>query len=247
MSTFIWPFPLSTIGDASYAEYGPRFNGTDHHHGMDFNGGDAGRTGATIPAAADGAVAFAGWRDDGHGNCVMLDHGPLPGDPRGWHAYTVYSHQYRTPDVSAGQHVTQAQRLGGIGTTGNSGGNHLHFETGIGPAGLTHPYQLTRLNPREAIPEWNQESWDTMATKQEVKDALVEVLYDTRAAFGNRNLYDALTQLLWDVGDVQKKASMLTPAQIADLAKQVAASVSAGATPEAIAEATIKRLAEQLQ
>jgi murein DD-endopeptidase MepM/ murein hydrolase activator NlpD len=76
--------------------------------------------GAPIWAADGGVVVFAGWSTVGYGNMVMLDHG------NGWQ--TVYAHLSQV-SVVCGQSVSQGQRIGLAGSTGNSTGSHLHFET----------------------------------------------------------------------------------------------------------------------
>jgi murein DD-endopeptidase MepM/ murein hydrolase activator NlpD len=88
--------------------------------------------GASPPiVASDGGVvvqASYGW-NWGYGNTVLIDHG------NGFQ--TRYAH-LRVLNVSSGQRVSQGQRLGFMGTTGNSTGVNLHFEIHMGAA---------RLNP----------------------------------------------------------------------------------------------------
>ncbi len=55
----------------------------------------------------------------GYGNVVAIDHGD------GY--VSLYAHAY-VIDVEIGDQVVQGQRIGGVGTTGNSTGNHIHFE-----------------------------------------------------------------------------------------------------------------------
>lgn len=54
-----------------------------------------------------------------YGNCVKLSH------PNGY--YTLYAH-LSDVNVSYGQLVKAGQQIGRMGNTGNSYGNHLHFE-----------------------------------------------------------------------------------------------------------------------
>ncbi len=86
-------------------------------------------TGTTIRAAAAGSVMVArsgGW-NGGYGNYVVVRH------DNG--VQTLYAHLH-TVEVSAGQRVSQGERLGGVGTTGRSTGVHLHFEV----RGGTNPF-----------------------------------------------------------------------------------------------------------
>lgn len=90
---------------------------SDHaefHPGIDFKGnrGDAAR------CTADGRVVGAGW-NGGYGNCVRIAH------TNGFE--TLYGHLSRIT-VHVGQKVTAGEKIGEIGSTGRSTGNHLHYE-----------------------------------------------------------------------------------------------------------------------
>lgn len=104
---FGWPVDGGYISDP--------FMSDRNHKGMDI----AAPQGTAIYAAGDGVVLSAGWNSGGYGNVVMIGH------EDGYQ--TVYGHMV---DVVAleGQTVTRGQLIGYVGTTGNSTGNHCHFE-----------------------------------------------------------------------------------------------------------------------
>lgn len=92
--------------------YGVR-NGRQHT-GVDF----AAAAGTHIYAWKSGIVTFAGWSGS-YGNFIIIDHGDG--------TVSRYAHCSGYA-VSKGQSVTKGQTIGYVGTTGNSTGNHLHFE-----------------------------------------------------------------------------------------------------------------------
>ena len=106
-----YAFPLKSYAYVS-SEYGPRWGTT--HTGIDF----AAKAGTHIYSWRDGKVTFAGW-SGGYGNFIIIDHG------NGF--VTRYAHCSKIA-VTKGQTVSQGQIIGYVGTTGNSTGNHLHFE-----------------------------------------------------------------------------------------------------------------------
>lgn len=120
---FTWPCP-GYYNITSY--YGYRVNPVSGkyklHGGIDI--ASAGIYGKPIVAAADGVVLSAGYNTGGFGNWVMINHGTYGGKQYA----TVYAHMCKTPSVKAGQKVKAGQTLGYVGSTGNSTGNHLHFE-----------------------------------------------------------------------------------------------------------------------
>jgi murein DD-endopeptidase MepM/ murein hydrolase activator NlpD len=99
---------------------------TASHNGLDI----AISAGTPIHAADSGKVVWAGWRTDGLGYCVIIDH--LNG------LVTVYGHQIRQPAVVVGQYVSRGQVIGWVGSTGHSTGPHVHFMVKIG---MGHNYQ----------------------------------------------------------------------------------------------------------
>jgi murein DD-endopeptidase MepM/ murein hydrolase activator NlpD len=90
------------------------------HFGLDI----AANTGTAVKAAAGGRVTFAGWKSNGGGYQVWISHGSG--------LFTTYNHM-SSISVGTGQSVGRGQRLGGVGSTGNSTGPHLHFEVWKGP------------------------------------------------------------------------------------------------------------------
>ena len=87
----------------------------DHtHKGIDI----AATRGTPILAAASGTVTFAGW-SSGYGYLVKIDHGSG--------VETYYGHCSKLY-VSAGSTVEAGDKIAAVGSTGNSTGNHLHFE-----------------------------------------------------------------------------------------------------------------------
>ena len=94
----------------------------DGHRGVDV----AADAGTPVYAAQDAYVTVAEW-DYTNGNWVELDHG-VSSDGRLWTAR--YSHMEDLA-VQAGQIVHAGDLLGHVGSTGNSTGNHLHFEVAV--------------------------------------------------------------------------------------------------------------------
>ena len=110
---FIWP-----VKGPITSPFGMRINPITHKY-SGHTGIDIGVPYGTPIAAADGGtVIFAGW-NVAYGNMTVIDHG-------GGFS-TMYAHQSKQL-VKVGDHVTQGEIIGYIGTTGWSTGPHLHFE-----------------------------------------------------------------------------------------------------------------------
>ncbi len=107
---FRWPLNTGRITD----RFGS-YRGRGHTHG----GVDIGAGGGTpIYAAASGTVVISQYGPS-YGNYVKIDHG---------NGYaTLYAHA-SSRLVNVGQWVSKGQIIARVGTTGNSTGNHLHFE-----------------------------------------------------------------------------------------------------------------------
>jgi murein DD-endopeptidase MepM/ murein hydrolase activator NlpD len=93
---------------------------SSNHTGIDLCGSLSSR----VMAVKDGEVTHAGWQN-GYGNCVEIKHT----DEQGNTFYTFYAHMRdNSLQVTKGQQVKTGQIIGTQGSTGNSTGDHLHFE-----------------------------------------------------------------------------------------------------------------------
>ena len=93
---------------------------SSNHTGIDL----CGSLGSKVMAVKDGEVTHAGWQS-GYGNCVEIKHTNEQGNT----FYTFYAHMRdNSLQVTKGQQVVTGQVLGIQGSTGNSTGDHLHFE-----------------------------------------------------------------------------------------------------------------------
>jgi murein DD-endopeptidase MepM/ murein hydrolase activator NlpD len=108
VGVFIWPTTERWI--VGY-DYNPGAN----HPAIDI----AGSIGNPVWASDNGVVVYSGWSNYGYGYLVVIDHG------NGWQS--LYAH-LNSISVGCGQSVNQGQAIGGLGSTGNSSGAHLHFE-----------------------------------------------------------------------------------------------------------------------
>lgn len=79
--------------------------------------------GSRVNASDDGVVTWAGWRNNGGGLVVVVDHGNG--------IVTAYNH-LGVIKVTVGQAVTRNQRIANVGCTGNCTGPHVHFEVIVG-------------------------------------------------------------------------------------------------------------------
>ena len=79
--------------------------------------------GSRVVASDDGVVTWAGWRNNGGGLVVVVDHGNG--------IVTAYNH-LGVIKVAVGQAVTRGQRIASVGCTGNCTGPHVHYEVVVG-------------------------------------------------------------------------------------------------------------------
>ncbi len=103
---FSWP----VIGASITSTFGMRWG--KMHKGVDLVGGSG------IVAADNGKVIYTGY-DHGYGNHIIIDH--LNG------YQTLYGH-LSAIQTSVGTVVEKGEKIGVMGSTGDSTGTHLHFE-----------------------------------------------------------------------------------------------------------------------
>lgn len=114
---FIWPVPFTRTVTSNFGMRTNPVTGVYKlHAGIDIAAPGVRNTPAV--AARAGTVIYAGYVN-GYGNVVVVDHGG------GFE--TRYAH-LNSFSVSSGQNVGIGQALGAIGSTGNSTGDHLHYE-----------------------------------------------------------------------------------------------------------------------
>lgn len=97
------------------------------HEGLDFT---PKATGAWVLAPADGVVTAVTYSSQGYGHSVKLRHS----SPINFNTYLA--HMARVPDVKVGDNVTRGQRIGPVGSSGFSSGEHVHLTVQVPGAGL---------------------------------------------------------------------------------------------------------------
>ena len=117
-----WPVPSvaassSSLSSGFVTRDRPIGRGSEFHTGYDIPAS----YGSAVVAAEAGTVIYAGWMS-GYGNTIMINHGNG--------LVTLYGHN-SSLTVSKGDVVTRGQQVAKIGSTGNSTGNHCHFEVRV--------------------------------------------------------------------------------------------------------------------
>ncbi len=120
---FLWP------ANEHYLS-GYDFNPSANHPAIDI----AGDTGDPVYAVDDGVVVYSGWSYSGYGNLIVIDHG------NDWQSLYAHLDGYY---VGCGESIYSGAVIGTVGNTGNSAGDHLHFELLYGTA---------KVNPWNFLP-----------------------------------------------------------------------------------------------
>ena len=117
-----WPVPSraassSSLSSGYVSRNRPIGSGSEFHTGYDIPAS----YGSAVVAAEAGTVIYAVWIS-GYGNTIMINHGNG--------LVTLYGHN-SSLTVSKGDTVSRGQQVAKIGSTGNSTGNHCHFEVRV--------------------------------------------------------------------------------------------------------------------
>ena len=130
--SLIWPCPTYTYISSEFGGRVSPITGKwqGGHKGMDIASGK----GNPVIAAASGTVVKS-YLTSSYGNYIVISHGGG--------LMTAYAHMTRRL-VSVGDTVAAGQQIGTVGSTGNSTGNHLHFEvyengTAVNPRNYVSP------------------------------------------------------------------------------------------------------------
>ena len=114
VTNIIWPLPADhSIHSYFGKRVAPTAGASTFHRGLDIGGS----YGSSIVAAMSGTVVETGY-DYSAGNYVEISHGNGI-CTRYYHCSEIY--------VSAGEKVTQGERIAAVGSTGIATGSHLHF------------------------------------------------------------------------------------------------------------------------
>ncbi len=125
-----WIMPLKGNIQVT-SEMGPRWG--SFHNGIDLVSDNLDLF------AVDGGEVVMSQYDASYGNVVFIKHGDK---------YAGYAHMRDKPLVKVGDKVEKGQKIGIMGTTGNSTGVHLHFNVSTSPP---HSPKENFINPRDAV------------------------------------------------------------------------------------------------
>jgi len=198
--TFIWPTNTKRVT----SPFGWRRHPITGEAQSKHNGIDIAKSGSRpIFAAADGVVRRS-YTSDSYGETIMIEH-EINGDT--WE--TVYAHMKKhSRRFKDGDRVKQGEVIGQMGSTGNSTGQHLHFELHKG--GLWNMAKSNAVDPEQYLEKdlYPAKSsnlkvdgkWGNSTTKSlqkalgtiqdgilsdQSRNAITEALYGTTVEFGS--------------------------------------------------------------
>jgi murein DD-endopeptidase MepM/ murein hydrolase activator NlpD len=127
-------------------DYGARRDPYPRHSGIDY--GTCHQYDVPVITPMGGKVVFAGWSSAGYGELLVIEND-------GWQVYLGHNNSFL---VSVGDVVRAGDAVALSGSTGNSSGPHVHFETRECPAGHCVPRDPNLvLLPGQAAPcAWSE-------------------------------------------------------------------------------------------
>lgn len=170
MPSFIFPTDAKRIT----SEFGSRWG--SKHNGIDIAEGGY----HPVYAIADGKVRRS-YLSSSYGNCIMIEHHV---DGIKWES--VYAHMRDgSREVVNGENVEKGQKIGVMGNTGNSTGQHLHFE--LHKNGNWNINKTNAVDPLNYIEkDDNKKDGLSMSQYTELKD-LIESLQGQITTLRNNN------------------------------------------------------------
>lgn len=125
-----WPLESHTYISSGYGyRKHPITKKISFHNGIDIPAPEN----TSVLASDDGTVIFAGYKN-GYGNVVEIEHFD--------NKKTLYAHN-NSIVVKVGQIVKRGQVIAKVGSTGNSTGNHVHFEVKINDERINPLYVIS--------------------------------------------------------------------------------------------------------
>ena len=172
--------------------------------------------GTPVYAAQDGVVAEATFHYS-YGNFVQLDHG----QDAGGHSWTTLYGHMDDLAVQPGQVVKTGDLLGHVGSTGNSVGNHLHFEM-LADGVLVQPRYFTAYRDGERAELTAEAAAEITArlAEAEAQEQLAQEALRLAAVQAREELARAQAQLA-QLQEAQAQAALGSSAQDRDLAAQL--------------------------
>lgn len=154
---WIWPLPGYTESSIT-SGVGPRWGSS--HKGIDIGAS----RGARIVATRSGTVTRASITcshnygkqvgqdtcGGGYGNYIYIDHGD---------GYTSRYAHLTNISVKVGDKVSGGQMIGTVGSTGNSTGNHLHFEIRLNDRPVDPEQYVSSSGPSAVSPDYDDTSY----------------------------------------------------------------------------------------
>lgn len=207
-----WYWPLaSTSSQRISSGFGVK-RSSGYHQGIDISFSGIG--GKAVYAARDGVVYKTG-SDSSMGNYVCISHGK---NATGQYVFTTYMHMRdNSVCVKKGDSVTPDTKLGLVGTTGHSTGDHLHFQifrsSSSSPSSVSpiHKYQAdlnsNYYNPTPgAVVTYNYSLRDGKSVKLKYNESAKRSINEGSLADGTwsyeKPSYESKTVKYWKNGDI---------------------------------------------